>query len=170
MIFQYSKKYIIKCFIFYVCLPKGNNFLKTEPNSSGVPRVIAPTSSKTEAIDHDYIRRCISSTGLPEETKNILLASWRDNTRSRYSTVIKQWQIHCSKRGEDVIAASVASVLTFLTQMFLKGNKYSSICIARSALASIVCIKGFGNTSDRPLSKRFVEWSPILYVSVYKAI
>ena len=49
------------------------------------------------------------------------------------------------------------SVLKFLTEVYEKVCQYSSITLARSALASVVTLRGYTTLSDHPLIKRFIK-------------
>ena len=49
------------------------------------------------------------------------------------------------------------SVLRFFTEFYEKGCKYSSITLARSALASVVTLRGYTTLSDHPHIKRFIK-------------
>lgn len=51
----------------------------------------------------------------------------------------------------------VNSVIEFLTMLYSKGNGYSSICSARSALSSIIALPNYKSLADHPLIKRFVK-------------
>ena len=49
------------------------------------------------------------------------------------------------------------SVLKFFTEIYEKGCQYSSITLARSALASVVTLRGYTTLSDHPLIKFFIK-------------
>ena len=51
----------------------------------------------------------------------------------------------------------MTSVLKFFTELYEKGCQYSSITLARSALASVVTLRGYATLSDHPLIKRFIK-------------
>ena len=46
---------------------------------------------------------------------------------------------------------------SFLHGMYTKGCLYSGVCGARSALSSVVCIKGFSKLSDHPMISRYLK-------------
>ena len=48
-------------------------------------------------------------------------------------------------------------VLTFFTELYEKGCQYSSITLARNALASVVTLRGYTTLSDHPVIKRFIK-------------
>ena len=76
--------------------------------------------------------------GLAVDTTDILMASWRDNTKGKYDTYFRQWSSFCAQHHLSVQQASVAQGLAFLTQKFREGLSYSSIKGARSALSAIL--------------------------------
>ena len=51
----------------------------------------------------------------------------------------------------------MTSPLKFFTELYEKGCQYSSITLARSALASVVTLRGYTTLSDHPLIKRFIK-------------
>ena len=48
-------------------------------------------------------------------------------------------------------------VIEFLTSLHDKGNRYNTICTARSALATVVFITGYNSVTDHPLVKKFIK-------------
>ena len=83
--------------------------------------------------------------------------SWRDTTQSKFEAILKKWKQHALPGNEDPIDTSVESVLSFLRGMYAKGCLYSRLCVARSALSSVVCIKGFSKLSDHPIILRYLK-------------
>ena len=51
----------------------------------------------------------------------------------------------------------MTSVLKFFTELYEKDCQCSSITLARSALASVVTLRGYTTLSDHPLIKRFIK-------------
>ena len=86
-----------------------------------------------------------------------LLDSWRTSTRSRYESVLKRWKYYAISRNENPYITNIDSVLKFLHGMYNDGCLYSGLCAARSALASVVTIKGFVKLSDHPLLVRYLK-------------
>ena len=85
------------------------------------------------------------------------MSSWRKATRYKYELVLRKWEKFCTKRGSDPYNTNVNNILEFLTELYEKGNKYSSICSARSALATVVKIDSYSSISDHPLVSQFVK-------------
>ena len=128
--------------------------------SKHVDFTIKPGNSSTSQQIITNSSACVwqafSHTGIPDATKNILLASWRPNTKYKYELVLRKWIAFCNQKSLDLYTQTINNILIFLTEIFEKGNKYSSICNARSALANIVHIPGYNTLSQHALIKRFV--------------
>ena len=75
-------------------------------------------------------------------------------TNSKYEAILKKWTL---SRNEDHTDVSVENVLSFLHVMYTKGCLYSGMCGARSALPSVVCIKGFSKLLDHPMISRYLK-------------
>ncbi len=75
--------------------------------------------------------------GVPQGATNIILASWRETTKKQYWTYIRKWISFCGNRV-DPLAADIAEVLQFLTDLFQEGKGYSAINTARSALSALM--------------------------------
>ena len=116
-----------------------------------------PTITKDEAASCSIIRETIRNRKIPEEIAEIITESWRHATKSKYEAIPKKWKQHALSRNEDPIDTSVESVPSFLHGMYTKGCLYSGVCGARSALSSVVCIKGFSKLSDHPMISRYLK-------------
>ena len=68
---------------------------------------------------------------LPELTQDIILASWREGTHSRYKSFWNRWQKFCVRKNISVSIASVKSVLEFFTELYADGCRYSTGCLKR---------------------------------------
>lgn len=94
---------------------------------------------------------------LSQEVNEIILDSWRDKTKSRYDQILKKWHTFSQNKNENGVNTNVSTVLEFLNYLYRNGCGYSSICIARSALASTVILSEGFSVSEHPLVKRFVK-------------
>ena len=65
--------------------------------------------------------------------------------------------MYATSRNMDPYIAAVNTVLAFLHGMYLDGYFYSDLCVARSALSSIVTINGFIKLLDHPLIFRYLK-------------
>ena len=85
------------------------------------------------------------------------MSSRRKSTRGRYNTALQQWHDFCAREQTNYLLPDVTSVLKFFTELYEKGCQYSSITLARSALASLVTLRGYTALSEHPLIKRFIK-------------
>ena len=75
---------------------------------------------------------------LSTAVKDVILASWKDSTKSQYETYLKQWDAYCLHRFKHPITADYSVALEFLNALRQKGLSYSAINTARSALSTIM--------------------------------
>ena len=99
----------------------------------------------------------IESQNVSKTTQYILLSSRRKSSRGRYNSVLQQWHDFCGREVTNYLLPDVTSVLKFFTELYEKGCQYSSITLARSALESVVTLRGYATLSDHPLIKRFIK-------------
>ena len=125
--------------------------------SPGTSLNTTSVSSKIKVNGGSLINKRYKSSKLPPQTTNILLHAWRDSTRGKYESILKKWELYCGQRDENPFEVHINIILEFLTDMFEQGNSYSYISSARSALASIMSVKGFNKLSDHPLISRFIK-------------
>ena len=71
--------------------------------------------------------------------------------------LLQQWHDFCGREETNYLLPDVTSVLKFFTELYEKGCQYSSITLARSALASVVTVRGYTTLSEHPLIKRFIK-------------
>ncbi|CAG2200528.1 unnamed protein product [Mytilus edulis] len=99
-----------------------------------------PTDSeqniKTSRVDG--LRRSFNSIGISEETKELLLGSWKSGTRSSYDSAWNKWSSWCSSREIDPFSAPLAAILDFLTWMYKEGYQYRTLNVHRSAISSVL--------------------------------
>ena len=108
-----------------------------------------PALSENETISGSLIRESFGNTNLPREITDVITDSWRTTTRSRCESVFRQWFIYASSRNTDPYTPDVNTVLSFMHGMYINGCLYSGLCAARSALSSIVTIKGYTKLSEQ---------------------
>ena len=116
-----------------------------------------PALSENETISGSLIRESFGNTNLPREITDVITDSWRTTTRSRYESVLRRWFIYASSRNTDPYTPDVNTVLSFMHGMYINGCLYSGLCAARSALSSIVTIKGYTKLSEHPFISRYLK-------------
>ena len=103
------------------------------------------------------IRRKLSEQGHSNLTIDIILASWRDSTKSQYQSSLNKWLDFCIKKDVDIISPSVAEAMAFLTFLYESNLSYSSINTARSALSSFLQLESSTPFGQLAIVKRFMK-------------
>ena len=137
--------------------PSNNDSLIEHIVSPYPPNNTSPSASQVKTSSGSHIWGNIESQNVSKTTQYILLSSWRKSTRGRYNSVLQQWHDFCGREETNYLLPDVTSVLKFFTELYEKGCQYSSITLARSALASVVTLRGYATLSDHPLIKRFIK-------------
>ena len=83
----------------------------------------------------------ISSHKMFLQQQYILLSSCRKSTRGRYNSVATVVRL-LREGAANQLLPDVTLVLKFLTELYEKGCQYSSVTLARSALAPVVTLRG----------------------------
>ena len=109
--------------------PKG----KRGPASSN--RGLSPSPGEDSAYGLQIIRTAPEKAEFFGKTADILSA-WRAGTFKAYQTYIKERTVFCAKRDEDPCRSSVDSLPCFLTLLYENGKSYSSVNLAKSAVAT----------------------------------
>jgi site-specific recombinase XerD len=73
---------------------------------------------------------------LSETTITILKSSKSSGTWAQYEAALKKWRQFCIDKQWNLNHVSINHVLSFLTDLYVKGLSYSSINTARSAISS----------------------------------
>ena len=134
---------------FPVVLPPN---VLTLPSDKGLQH---PLYTKTAGSS--FIGEAFRYTELPSKVTKVILELWRPSTRSRYESVLKRWHRYAISRNEDPYSPDVNTVLTFMHGMYLNGCFYSGLCAARSALSSVVTIRGYLKLSEHLLVSRYLK-------------
>ena len=120
-------------------------------------RSVTSTLSENETAGSSFISTSIRHSNIPPEITDVILESWRPATRSRYESVLRRWHKFAISRNGNPCSPDVIPVLTFLHGMYHNGCLYSGLCAARSALSSLITIKGYLKLSDHPLFFKVFE-------------
>ena len=100
------------------------------------------------------------SQNISTTTQHMLLSSWKKSIKGRYNSELQQWLDFCEREETNYLPPDMTLVLKFFTEHYKKGCQYSSITLARSALASVT-LKGDTILSDHPFIKCFIKGSII---------
>ena len=117
----------------------------------------APTVQEVGTFGSTFIAGSLGHLQLPECTKALLQASWRESTHSQYDSVLRGWGSFCLARQTNPTSPSIEDVLVYLTSLYEQGLQYNTICTARSAFSGILHIPGVPILSDHPLIKRLLK-------------
>lgn len=103
------------------------------------------------------IREALDQYNLSENSKSILLASWRTGTTKQYKTYLDKWHSHCKANGLDIFKPGLEEAIDFLSYLFQEGLSYSGINTARSALSTILGLQDGFKFGEHPLVCRFMK-------------
>lgn len=116
-----------------------------------------PQTQENEARGISVIRECLISAGLPVQTADIIMQSWRPSTRKQYGSYFQRWVRFCHQRQIDKINPSLGEIMTFLTLLHDDGLSYSAINSAKSMLSAIFQIIHKRDIGNEILIKRFMK-------------
>ncbi|XP_028166848.1 uncharacterized protein LOC114357436 isoform X2 [Ostrinia furnacalis] len=75
--------------------------------------------------------------GVPESAVEVMLSSISENTKSQYSSSLKQWWEYTKNKKCDFYDVSLESLLDFLTECMKSGSSYGTLNNHRSAISLI---------------------------------
>ena len=111
------------------------------------PPTTSITTSWVVTINGSY-----QTEGLSSQTRKILLAAWRKNTTSSYSSAWNKWCSWCSQRRFiNPLSPSLTNVLDFFTTQFHEGKEYRTINVYRSALSAVLPLIDGQKAGSHPL-------------------
>lgn len=76
--------------------------------------------------------------GVPQASLSIMMASLATNTLKQYNSSIKSWWLYCKSNNLDIYKTNKCNIISFLTQKYEEGARYSSLNTHRSALSIIL--------------------------------
>lgn len=141
------------------------------------------TSRNTQPDCMDVIDKHLQAEGFSQNARNLLSASWRDGTKKDYRSKFRRFSCWCLQHKIDPYSASLKHCANFLTCMFEKGLKYSTIAGYRSMLSTVLApidkvpvgqhpyiirlLKGVFNKRP-PVRKLLPEWDLLLVLGELK--
>ncbi|GFN75811.1 reverse transcriptase/ribonuclease h/methyltransferase, partial [Plakobranchus ocellatus] len=81
--------------------------------------------------------------GFSAKATEVMLDSWRPDTKKVYASYITKWQRYAAAIKVDSVSTPITGTVNFLADLYEKGASHSALCIARSALSSYVDIQDF---------------------------
>lgn len=115
-----------------------------------------PTQENAVSGFH-FIREQLKSKGLPENTIEIIMLSWKKSTAQQYGTYFRKWLLFSNKAKIDLLKPSVGNVLAFLTELFTQGLGYSAVNTAKSVLSSFYQLIDNRDIGNETIVKRFMK-------------
>lgn len=124
--------------------------------------ILTREKNQTQINHHEtwgfsIVRKCIISAGLPENTADIIMHSWRSTTAKQYGSYFKKWVLFCDKSKIDQINPSLGDIVAFLQELHDGGLSYSAINTAKSMLSSLFEIIHKREIGREVLIKRFMK-------------
>lgn len=99
---------------------------------------VAPKSTNSKVDGMALVDRHFSTKGFSKRARKLLAASWRKGTKKDYNSKFRVFSSWCTERSIDPYDASLSDCADFLTDLFEKGLKYSTISGYRSMLSSVL--------------------------------
>lgn len=118
------------------------------------------STSVNQEITSDSLsdfRRSFQSKNISVKSTNIILASWRKDTKKQYVSYINRWTRFCNDRQINSVQTDLNFVLDFLTSLYDSGCGYSAINTARSALSAIGIVKDGFSIGSHPIVIRYMK-------------
>ena len=103
------------------------------------------------------VRLQYANQGILDEAIDIIMLSWRIETKKVYATYIHKWQEFAAKRTEDPYSAYIAPAIDFLTELHKQGASNASLCIARWALSCLLRVSDDITLRSLPVAKRLMK-------------
>ena len=105
------------------------------------------TASWVASVSRGYQTADISA-----QSREILLAAWRKNTTSAYSSAWTKWSRWCSQQvNVNPLSPSLTNVLDFLALQFHEGKEYRTVNVYRSALSAVLPLIDGHKAGSHPL-------------------
>ena len=115
--------------------PPTSSGRSTDPGKQNPPSQ-TPTASWVASVSRGYQTADISA-----QSREILLAAWRKNTTSAYSSAWTKWSSWCSQQvNVNPLSPSLTNVLDFLVRHFHEGKEYRTVNVYRSALSAVLLL------------------------------
>ena len=112
---------------------------------------------ETNTSDREGVREVFLSQGFDNNTVDILMASWRKGTFSNYSLYMSKWFKFASCNKVSPVEPPVQIALAFLTSLVRQGKSFNQICMARSALSSVINQQQNVSFGNIPIVKRYMK-------------
>ena len=150
------------------------SLLPTPPtNGNSKSNTLAPTEGLTNvngrgdtSLDRDRLteiggvenfRKSHESKGVSKQASELLVASWRDSTKSAYNSCWKHWASWCNEQQIDPFCAPVENIANFLSSLFEKGYEYRTVNSYRSSISAFHSEVNGQKVGQLPLIKQIMK-------------
>ena len=115
-----------------------DDLIQIKSTSTTKTRGTAPLVAETNTSNKEVVRELSLSQVFDNDTVDIFMTSWEKGTFSKYSLYMSKWFkfISCDKVLPVEPPAQVA--LAFITLLVRQRKSFTQICLARSALPSVI--------------------------------
>ena len=133
--------------------------IQESPESSHISRGKPSTAQNNESSYLSTIRQQLEGLGFTSRSIAVIVASWREGTKSQYQTNLKKWLEFCKQKHCEVLSPPLPLTLDFLSMTYEKGLFYSTINTARSMLSSILqlIVNSSIPLGQLPIVRRFMK-------------
>ena len=136
----------------YVRRSKCNDSCSPKP-----PKDQTPTLGQINPDHWVHIRQKLLSEGFSADTVEIFLKSWRKGTKACYNPYLGKWVQFCQTRNISIFNPPITSSIHFLTQLRNEGKTTTQLCVARSALSTIIMTRDSCTWGNLPIVKRYMK-------------
>ena len=129
---------------------------RTEPASAKPTRTGSSFAQEVASGGLSFIRESYRQQGLSRPAIDTIMQSWRTGTLLQYRPYIGLWVAFASSRC-DFLSPPAKEVVEFLCDLHIKKYTYNQICMARSAVSSVVSPGSSLSIGNHPLVKRYMK-------------
>ena len=118
----------------------------TDPGKQTPPSQ-TPTASWVASVSRGY-----QTADISVQSRELLLAAWRKNTTSAYSSEWTKWSSWCSQQvNVNPLSPSLTNVLDFLALQFHERKEYRTVNVYRSAFSTVLPLIDGHKACSHPL-------------------
>ena len=112
----------------------------TQRKSTSITKIrgTAPFVAETDTSDKEGFREVFLRQGFDNDTADILMASCRKSPFPSNSLYMSKWFEFASCNKVSPVELPIQFALAFLTSLVRQGKSFNQICVARSALPSVI--------------------------------
>ena len=135
----------------------GGDLTQRKSTSTTKVRGTALLVVETNTSDREGVTEVFLNQSFDNDTVDILMASWRKGTFSNYPIYISKWFKFASFNKVSPVEPPVQVALAFLTSLVRQGKSFNQICMASSALSSVINQQQNFSFGNIPNVKRYMK-------------